>query len=220
MINVLAMAVGGDPEAKELMTTHCNALTPVVAMHPEKPQLSVMRKEDPAMCQKALGLAIMRMTELINVTNTLTLDQADDLIARISGTYYYLRLDEILYVLEKGINGKYGRTFNTLDASVVMEWIEKYDVNERTQKAIELARSTQEEKTKSLSKEELAEFYKKAGIPNQNPFVDNSHIRTAKKVATADQDYRNFRAQYYQKMKEAQAQQTTEPIHEDNADPA
>ncbi|WP_460963010.1 hypothetical protein [Spirosoma litoris] len=220
MINVLALAVGGDAQSKELITTHCNGLTPVVAMHPEKPQLSLMRKEDPAMCQKALALAIMRMTELINVTNTLTLDQADDLIARISGTYYYLRLDEILYVFEKGINGKFGRTFNTLDASVVMGWIEKYDVNERTERAIELARSNQGEQQKHLTKAELTEFYQKASIPNQNPFVDNSHVRTAKKLANSDADYRAFRAQYYQKLKETQAQQTTEPIHENNADPA
>lgn len=204
-------------EAQNEINEFCAALTPVMAMDPDNLQLSVLRKQDVALYRKAIALALLRLTEGLNVTNTLTDNQISKLTTTIGQTYYYLRFEELLYIFEKGASGGYGKDFNRLDGSVIMQWIEQYDVEERTDQAIALAQQRQGPKPEPLTDDQLKEFYRKAGLKVENAFVDNSHKRQAERDREADQGYQAFRRQYLQNQQAAQSEApATDPY--DNTD--
>lgn len=193
----------------------CTDLTPMRAMQPDLPQLSLLRRQDENLFRKAVGLALIRLTETLNITNTLNTTQIANLTTKIGKTYYYLRFEELLYVFERGAGGKLGPSYNKLDTEIIEKWIEYYDVHERTDVAISLANSGHTF-AKPLSDEELRDFYEKAGLVNQNPFVDTSHVRTNHKVASSDESYQAFRRQYLQQqMASSQPETTTQPAHDD-----
>jgi hypothetical protein len=214
-MSVLAEAVAGNPIDKAIITDYIGSLTPVQAMNPANDQLSGLRRKDPNVYSKAVGLALIRFTEIVNIANTLTTDQIDDLITRIGKEYYYFRFDEVLYVLEKGANGKYGPLYQTIDASVIMSWMEKYDVNERTPRAVELSRDSQADKMEPMTLAQLKDFYKKASVKVENPLFDTSHVRMKDKANSAEQAYRNFRNQYLRtKRQDEEAQAETDRLND------
>ncbi|MBO0947556.1 hypothetical protein [Fibrella forsythiae] len=134
MIRWLLQGKAGDMGAALSLSKYATSLTPAMAMHPANKQLSVLRKEDEAKYLKVIATLLMRTAELLNVSaaNSLSTIQTADLAIRIGKSYYYLRLEELVYVFNRAQNGVYGKDYNRLDAPTVMGWLDRYDIDERT----------------------------------------------------------------------------------------
>lgn len=138
----------------------------------EEMALSGLRKADEAAYLKTIGLLLLRTMELLNATNSLTTAQIADLTVRISKQYYYFRLDELVYVLDRGAQGEYGRDYNRVDAGLIMGWLEQYDTTERLW-AVEEARQQAyvETPTEPLSDELLGKLYQRVRAGEKTEIV-------------------------------------------------
>lgn len=155
------------------LSKYASSLTPAVAMNPANKQLSVLRKEDEASYLKVIAMLLMRTAELLNVSaaNSLSTIQTADLTVRIGKQYYYLRMEELVYVFNRAQNGVYGKDYNRLDAPTVMGWIEQYDVNERTPLVVSLheraAQQSDQKAVRHASDEELQEYVNRVAEPGE-----------------------------------------------------
>lgn len=75
---------------------------------------------------KALCNLINHFQEMLNVTNKLNEVQLMDTAITITKEYYYLKLEEIIYILNRMKTGKFGKFFNRLDVAIICECIEIY----------------------------------------------------------------------------------------------
>ena len=207
--------MAGDYDAMEQVDEYCASLTPVVAMNPARPQLSELRRDDSNLFQKSISLALMRLENDLNVTNTLSGEQTVDLTRKIGKRFYFFRFEEILYVLERGAMGRYGKNYNRLDAEVITGWLDYYDVNERTPQAVALAQSKLD--ADRLSDAELSKFYDTAR--HVRTMIDRTTIRTEKRLNQREADYRAFRQQYLA-QKQAEPSFDLQPTHDHDPDAA
>ena len=178
------------------LSKYATALTPALAMNPANKQLSVLRKEDEANYLKMIALLLMRTAELLNVSaaNSLSTIQTADLAIRIGQAYYYLRMEELVYVFNRAQNGIYGKDYNRLDAPTVMGWLERYDVDERTPLAIQMnetaiARSINPEKQPDQqAKQAYLERARQNGfeVPDYQDLTEKQHQQLAHNTTVRD----------------------------------
>lgn len=137
-MTMLIASKAGDYGAALQLSQAAADLTPALAMQNPQ-QLSGLKRENEGNYLKLISLLLMRVMELLNVTNTLSAAQLADLAVRIGKKYYYLRLEELVYVFQQAQNGAYGKDYNRLDSTIIMEWIDRYDVDERTPLVVSVA---------------------------------------------------------------------------------
>lgn len=96
------------------------------------PQISTLRRE---LGIEPLIIATVKM--FIQVSKLVTFDGDGEVFGFWSklllDNFSHLRLQEIGYVLAKGVNGKYGKLYGKLTYNMVCDWINEYDMNERDQ---------------------------------------------------------------------------------------
>lgn len=163
--NLIASLVAsslGDLKASVQLSRYSAELSVSQALNAPGCQLSVLRRYDENTYYKTIILLLTRAKELLNATNTLSNSQMADLAVRISKEFYFYKLEELLLIIQKATDGRYGRDFNRLDASVVMDWIRRYDIEERTplvtNKATEKPSDLPDKPTK-LNDEQLQAFH-------------------------------------------------------------
>ena len=94
----------------------------------QSPQVSIAVKELGEVYINALFTKAI--DELTAMTNTSMSADAKVMIAEsIMCDYWYMRIDEILYVLHKGLKGGFGFSNKNINASVIFEWFQKHDVD-------------------------------------------------------------------------------------------
>ncbi|MDB5240105.1 MAG: hypothetical protein JWP57_730 [Spirosoma sp.] len=160
------------------LSRFCAALTPAQALSPENKQLSVLKKEDETHYLKVVALLLTRCRELLNIKpeNSLSVMQTVDLAYRIGKDYYYLRLEEILYVIQQATSGRYGKDYNRLDAATVMGWLERYDVEERTPLVVNRSQQPVVESAQPLNDEELDKFYQRVAAGEKTDVPANRRV--------------------------------------------
>ena len=144
-----------------LLGDYAEELTPFKLLNEPGAAISVLRRYDEKSYLKAISLLLTRCSVILNATNTLTDFQIGDLAVRIGKRYYFLKLEEILYVIQQATNGAYGKDFNRIDSIVVMGWLDAYDVNERTPLVSSVSSYKVDETPARMNDVELNQYYQR-----------------------------------------------------------
>lgn len=102
----------------------------------------------------AYGLVVTLLKDVIDnlcITGTMNDNQLGMAAKMIIADYGTLRISEIRYVFLNGIKGVYGKNYNRIDVSILMDWLRTYDVEERLRniEAIQLERAKREQSKSS-----------------------------------------------------------------------
>lgn len=84
------------------------------------------------------------LNEVFKLTlSPITPDMLVVMAGQIRANYGHLRVEEVCYVLKKGINNGYGKIYGHLNYTHVSEWLAMYDLEERDQKIVEYHKQKQ-----------------------------------------------------------------------------
>ena len=161
--------------------------------------MALIRKVDVDRCEMALNLLLRNLLKRFDKLNNKFEEYEIPMIMDgILKQYYYLTIEELAYVFNKGITGAYVMPYNKLDSSVVFDWIHRYDSRERIAIAERRdakkkgeQRKLEEATFKGVSKEIAQSFIKK--ISGQN------NLDADKKK---EEEYQKFRQQYLASRKQ------------------
>lgn len=193
LIARLADSTTGNFQAAISLNLYTADLTPAEAMNAPGVALSMLRRFDEASYFKTIAMVLSRAIESLNATNTLTNNQIADLAVRIGKKFYFYKLDELLLVIQRATDGRYGRDFNRIDTSIVLDWITRYDVEERA--PLVIAQSTEkpsdlDKSTAPLNDEQYEQFLERVAAgkktvvnPEPKRLADNN--RAAQTAARA-----------------------------------
>ncbi len=137
------------------------AMTPALALASGE-QLSRLRQRDKPALLKALSLLITQLGNSFNVGKNVDTLQVYECATLLAEKYWYLRLEEFVYVFKQARLGKYGKVYDRLDVQVISDWLTTYDTGERLAE-MERRRQVQleQEMDSKLSAEELHRCYQK-----------------------------------------------------------
>lgn len=94
-------------------------------------QISFLKAQSPEVAEKVILLMVELVAEQLNVKENFSGIQLVDCTLSILEVYWYLRPEEILFAFKQGKLGKYGPVYNKLDTQTLLEWLHKYDTQER-----------------------------------------------------------------------------------------
>lgn len=141
---------------------------------------------------KSLCNVINHFQDMLNVTNKLNEVQLMDTAITILKEYYYLKLEEIIYILQRMKTGKFGKFFNRLDVAIICECIEVYLNSE--ERAIYFEREAQaykkSEKEKSGDQHVFWKSVYEKFIVDHPPEVINA-IKEGRTIEVRSDDYYN-----------------------------
>jgi hypothetical protein len=141
---------------------------PIDCILADEPQLSLLTKNGGAIAVEAMLARI-----LLEVSDLVSCNWSASAIALYAATmrqnFWHLRFDEIAYVLNRGVNGGYGKIYGSLSYAMIGDWLNTYIDGDRMQ-AVEMARmkkisAAQVEQTQSMgvvvvpSEEDAAEGF-------------------------------------------------------------
>lgn len=93
-------------------------------------QISKLNKERPGELLTEITLLISGIYNLVNVGKQINERSIVTLAKMIIEKYWHLKIDEIDLVFRNGITGNYGKIYDRVDASVIFDWLQQYDVGE------------------------------------------------------------------------------------------
>lgn len=118
-----------------------------------------------------------------------------NLVSRILSNYWWMKLEELAYVFNKGKEGHYGKIFGIISPKVISDWIKEYDLNERDMQIVDVNQTLNDSNTKQiLSDEQLKEFYKNPDTSTTPP-PDGSERMNERD----DTNYASEKAEYFRK---------------------
>jgi hypothetical protein len=148
-------------------------LTPALARSSvQVSALSTAARGDTA---EALGNLLTFAANQFNVGKNLSNVQAALLASEMLRIYWHWRFDEFSLVLREAVSGKYGTTYDRVDAPTVHEWCAKY----------ELARSELEA---AASEQQAREFKLAEKQPAKNPLASHPDYQGARQQLEALSD--------------------------------
>lgn len=106
------------------LAEYSNKLT--IAQAKQGTALSLIKKENPRECIKTVSDSLMWLQNSLNINNKMNDDQIADAAITIVNTYYWLRLEEIILILNKIKTGKTGKLYHSFDVQVFCSIIEDY----------------------------------------------------------------------------------------------
>lgn len=95
-------------------------------------QLSLIRKHNLPALITELSAMIEGVFELVRVGKRIDEGAIIKLSKMILKKYWYLTIDEISYCLDGGIEGRYGKIYDRIDAQVILEWLHLYDTSDES----------------------------------------------------------------------------------------
>jgi hypothetical protein len=108
----------------------------------ETPSIALARRNHgDAAIMELLAQLITNVNEFFNVSRPMNAIQIMETSKLIAKSYYFLKFEEIKLLFENAKLGQYGKIYERLDGSIILEWFEKYD-QDRTH-AIEVERYNQ-----------------------------------------------------------------------------
>ena len=199
----------------ELMRAQSQVSVAVALAQPM--QISGMRKEDPETLENLLMAMLSMLAGAFNVKAGFTSDSMYECVLLVIEKYWYLRPEEVMYVFKRAKMGEYGPVFNKLDIATVMEWLHKYDTEERLNHVEEANRKLVSE-TKLLSASEVdpAGIYDFEKMFLAEHGISSVQYNAQKKAeAEAEQkrkemEFREFEAEYYAKKKREAGNESNE----------
>jgi len=94
-------------------------------------QISFLKKEDPLQVEMIVSMMVSLLADQFNVKASFNDIQIVDCTLSIIKKYWYLRPEEILYAFKQAKMGVYGSAYNKLDTPTILEWLHKYDTEDR-----------------------------------------------------------------------------------------
>lgn len=141
----------------------------------------------------AIEKLIAMLSLSLNIGKNLEPHQLAPLAKEIYHKYYFYSIDEIALVFRKGAQGEFGKLFDKLDRSTIMEWFTIYDTRDRMP-IVENHRTQQEEAQKQ---ENTNSLYAMLG--------GDLGINKLKKELTPDEEkeanYQTIRQKYFEGKK-------------------
>ena len=89
--------------------------------------ISRIRKEDPERALDEISLLIIDLQKFFDTKRKLGEDQIYETSALILSEYSWLTLYEIAFCFKEGKLGKYGKVYDRLDGSIILEWLKAWD---------------------------------------------------------------------------------------------
>jgi hypothetical protein len=108
-------------------------LTPASAQ--QAPQVSALEAVAPGDVAEALGNLLTFAAAQFNVGKNLTDVQIALLASEMLRLYWHWRFDEFSFVLREAVAGRYGTTYDRIDAPTVHEWCAKYEADRNATQA-------------------------------------------------------------------------------------
>jgi hypothetical protein len=140
-------------------------------------QLSALKCENEGQVLKAVKNLILALCESLNVTsmNDYQVLEASMLLTE---KYYFLKIEELIYIFKNAKLGRYGKSFNRIDIQVIGEWIDKYLTSDERAEYFEI------ENTKHKIKNEtpLKDIYKNYSVENLKTAQQTKREAWQKKV--------------------------------------
>ncbi|GAA4833241.1 hypothetical protein [Algivirga pacifica] len=158
--------------------------------------LSLIRKDDPGVAKALLHKAIEMLCNSYSITNKpQTIEQYLDIIGMIQSRYYYMSIEEVLYCFKKVKQGAYGPIYNRIDIDTIAQWLERYDVEERTPDAVnkQVSRNNEEKKDESLDSVNMLKVYQQFKGGNS---AYHAVEQQQKKEQQEQEAYRKYRQAY------------------------
>jgi len=91
--------------------------------------VSLLLKNDPKAFKLALSLLIEKT--LMDFGQEFNEHQLYSAVEKICIKYWFLKIDELAFVLNKATLGEYGQVYGKVTVVTIMSWLHKYDVEER-----------------------------------------------------------------------------------------
>jgi hypothetical protein len=160
-------------------------------------QISTFRRNDEPMLKMGIQMMIEDVISFHGALGKIQEFEIENLVARILANYWWMKLEEIAYVFNKGKEGHYGKIYGTISTKTIYEWVQAYDTQERDHNRVFYNRDLQEKTNsdKVLSDEQLKEFYKNPDT-STIPAPDGSE-RMKDRNKGQDSDYEKQRAEYF-----------------------
>lgn len=155
--------------------------------------IALIRKVDVDRIELTLNLLLRNLRFRFSKLNNLFEEyEIPAIMDGILKQYYYLTLEEIAYVFNKGIIGTYVVPYNKLDSSVVFDWLHRYDSKER----IAIA-----ERRDSIKKEEQRKLEQETFKGVSSEFTKNMVKKIASENNLTTLDYIKEKERAYQRAK-------------------
>ncbi len=174
-------------------------------------QLSLLAKADKKALLKALSALITQLRQSLNVGKNLDTLQVYECASLLAEKYWYLRLEEFLYVFKQAKLGKYGKIYDRLDVQVISGWLHAYDTGERL---VELQRQRQAQPPEADGKlplEEVHRCYQRllAGERSDTSATSSEYYQPAETRQEREAEYYKFRLDYCRRRRAEK--ETTDP---------
>jgi hypothetical protein len=112
---------------------------------------------------KAIDYMLSYFSDSVHKMNV---SQSLMLVNNLLTDFYYIKLEEVIFVLKEGRNGKWGKIYNRVDADIVYNWFREY-AKERIEMAEQMSyREHHNNKATKLTidEEKMVELYKQERI--------------------------------------------------------
>lgn len=166
-------------------------------------QISFLKANSEAFVKSAIHLLVEDVLKHYESLGKVSDGFTPRLVQVVLGKYWWMKLEEIAYVFNKGKNGEYGRSNKNISSDTILDWLKQYELNERDEEMIAYNRKLQEETNKNriLSDEQLKGFYKNAeGIDKTESIPDGSNRISDTKET--DSEYRKEKMRILNEIKE------------------
>lgn len=183
-------------------------------------QLSSLRKTDEESLVNSMCVLLTGLAKSINVGKNLDTLQTYETATLLIEKFWYLRLEECMYVFKQAKLGKYGQLFDRLDITIISGWLDTYDRTERLAEVEQQRRQQMKaEINEPLPMEEVQRCYRKlaAGEKLDNHTGEKRSVHQAAEMASKEAEFFKFQMSYFRNRQletEKGAVQVGEPANE------
>lgn len=173
-------------------------------------QLSYFKKSDPMVAEMVISTLVELIAEQFNVKETFSDIQIVDCTLSIIERFWYLRPEEIMYAFKQAKLGKYGPVYNRLDTPTILNWLHRYDTEDRMQQvenqrnSFKISENEPQINIIEAYQKELEAQQKNGGTPTI-VLEDREKRQKAQDERRGEIEYQNFRDEYYKARKTAES---------------
>ena len=185
-------------------------------------QLSSLRKTQEESLVNAMCMLLSGLAKSINVGKNLDTLQTYETATLLIEKFWYLRLEECMYVFKQAKLGKYGQLFDRLDITIISGWLDTYDSTERLAEVERQRRQQMKaEANEPLPVEEVQRCYRKlaAGEELDGQAETARSSKYAEVPHQKEADFFKFQMEYLRNRKlEAEKCPVQADVQEDETD--
>ncbi|KAA6438827.1 hypothetical protein FEM33_15520 [Dyadobacter flavalbus] len=165
-------------------------------------QVSFLKNNDPQKLEMVIAMMVEIMAEQFNVKETFSDLQILDCTLSIIERFWYLRPEEVMFAFKQAKLGKYGPVYNKLDTSTILNWLHRYDTEERMHQ-IEQNRSAYKKQESEPQIDVLAAYNKEIKHLQENNGVPRLVTESKEKQQQerekkrGELSFQQYREEYY-----------------------